>query len=190
MTRFLAGDANPIVLTLNEVATGVNTSQMSLPLGNLWLTGGYPIPGFNQGMGVWVHQQAADTTPPRVSYHIPQANRTNYPRHAPLSFLLHEHPRNGGPRNGIDFTVRPVQAGDTLGAAVRGISDPRFLRQSHLHAGCRTGRRHDLSGGFPFRSRATRSASSMRREITSSPIRSASPPAAASMPRPRRFSRA
>ncbi|MES2570619.1 MAG: Ig-like domain-containing protein, partial [Verrucomicrobiota bacterium] len=120
MTRFLAGDANPIVLTLNEGATGVNTSQMSLPLGNLWLTGGYPIPGFNQGMGVWVHQQAPDTTPPRVSYHIPQANRTNYPRYAPLSFLLHEHPRNGGPRNGIDFTVRPVLTGNTLGTAVTG----------------------------------------------------------------------
>lgn len=136
MSRFLAGDANPIVLTLNEAnpprppgapalpngaLVGVNTSQMSLPLGNLWLTGGYPIPNFNQGMGVWVHQQAPDTAPPRVSYHIPQANRTNYPRHAPLSFLLHEHPRNGGPRNGVDFTVRPVQAGDTLGAAVAGF---------------------------------------------------------------------
>lgn len=136
MTRFLAGDANPIVLTLNEanppLAPGaqpppapalaaVNTSQMSLPLGNLWLTGGYPIPGFNQGMGVWVHQQAADTTPPRVSYHIPQAGRTHYPRHAPLSFLLHEHPRNGGPRNGIDFTVRPLLANETLGTAVAGM---------------------------------------------------------------------
>lgn len=121
MTRFLAGDANPIVLALDEVATGVNTSQMSLPLGNLWLTGGYPIQGFNQGMGVWVHQQAADTTPPRVSYHIPQANRTNYPRAAPLSFILHEHPRNGGPRNGTDFTVRPVLTGNSLGAAVTGF---------------------------------------------------------------------
>jgi len=132
MTRFLAGDANPIVLTLNEVATGVNTSQMSLPLGNLWLTGGYPIAGFNQGMGVWVHQQAADTTPPRVTYHIPQANRTNYPRHAPLSFLVHEHPRHGGPRNGIDFTLRPVLANETLGAAV-----PGFLI-------------HDFSGNMTF----------------------------------------
>ncbi len=147
MTRFLAGDANPIVLTLNEAApprpagaptlpqgaiVGVNTSQMSLPLGNLWLTGGYPIPNFNQGMGVWVHQQAADTTPPRVSYHIPQAGRTNYPRHAPLSFLVHEHPRTGGPRNGIDFTVRPVGANDSLGAFV-----PGFLL-------------HDFSGNMTF----------------------------------------
>ncbi|MES2660110.1 MAG: LamG-like jellyroll fold domain-containing protein [Verrucomicrobiota bacterium] len=147
MTRFLAGDANAIVLTLNEVnpprppgapalpngaLAGVNTSQMSLPLGNLWLTGGYPIPNFNQGMGVWVHQQAPDTAPPRVSYHIPQANRINYPRHAPLSFLIHEHPRNGGPRNGIDFTVRPVAANDTLGAFV-----PGFLI-------------HDFSGNMTF----------------------------------------
>ncbi len=136
MTRFLAGDAHPVVLTLNEVnpprppgapalppgaLAGVNTSQMSLPLGNLWLTGGYPIPNFNQGMGVWVHQQAPDTNAPRVAYHIPQAGRTNYPRHAPLSFLLHEHPRNGGPRNGVDFTVRPVGANDTPGTAVSGM---------------------------------------------------------------------
>ena len=136
MTLFLAGDANPIVLTLDEAnpprqpgapalppgaIAGVDTSQMSLPLGNLWLTGGYPIPGTNQGLGVWVHQQAPDTTAPFVSYHIPQANRTNYPRHAPLSFLLHEHSRAGGPRNGIDFTVRPVGAGDVLGAAVDGF---------------------------------------------------------------------
>lgn len=147
MTRFLAGDANPIVLTLNETnpprpagapalpqgaLVGVDTSQMSLPLGNLWLTGGYPIPGTNQGLGVWVHQQAADTNAPRVSYHIPQAGRTNYPRHAPLSFLVHEHPRSGGPRNGIDFTVRAVGANDTLGAFV-----PGFLI-------------HDFSGNMTF----------------------------------------
>ena len=147
MTRFLAGDANPIVLTLNELnpprpanapalpegaIAAVNTSQMSLPLGNLWLTGGYPIPGTNQGLGVWVHQQAPDTNAPRVSYHIPQAGRTNYPRHAPLSFLVHEHPRSGGPRNGIDFTVRAVGAGETLGAFV-----PGFLL-------------HDFSGNMTF----------------------------------------
>lgn len=108
ISRFLAGDSNPVVLTLDEDGTGVDTSQMSLVLGNLWLTGGYPVPGFDQGMGVWVHQQAPDTTAPRVSYHIPQVNRTNYPRHAPLSFLLHEHPRNGGIKNGVDFTVRRV----------------------------------------------------------------------------------
>ena len=145
MTRFLAGDSNPIVLTLNEAVppvpsdapvspSGVNTSQMSLALGNLWITGGYPInygapnPADYQaqGMAVWVHQQAPDTTTPRVSYHIPQAGRTNYPRHAPLSFLLHENPRRGGPRNGIDFTVRPVIPAsggqpESLGTAISGF---------------------------------------------------------------------
>lgn len=138
MTSFLAGDPNPIALTLNEGApNNVDTSQMSLPLGNLWVTGGYPG-GFGtqnyqrQGMAIWVHQQAADTIAPRVSFHIPQANRTNYPRHAPLSFLVHEHPRHGGPRNGIDFTVRPVGAGDALGSFV-----PGFLI-------------HDFSGNMTF----------------------------------------
>ena len=121
MTRFLAGDPNPIVLTLDEGATGVNTSQMSLPLGNLWITGGYPIPGFNQGMAVWVHQQAPDTTRPRVSFHIPQAGRSGYPRHAPLSFLLHEHGRSGSPRVGTDFLVRPVLPDGELGAPVTGF---------------------------------------------------------------------
>jgi hypothetical protein len=138
MNRLITGDPNPIVLTLNESSppvpagspaapSGVNTSQMSLALGNLWLTGGYPggtlgQPSYlSQGMGVWVHQQAPDTAPPRVAYHIPQAGRTNYPRHAPLSFLIFEHPRNGAARNGIDFLVRPVGAGDTLGTAVDGF---------------------------------------------------------------------
>lgn len=99
MTSFLAGDPSPIELTLDQAGTGIDTSQMSLPLGNLWITGGYDfsggVPPQSQGMAVWVHQQAPDTTAPQVSYHIPQANRTNYPRFAPLSFLLHEHPRHG-----------------------------------------------------------------------------------------------
>ncbi len=131
MTRFLAGDPDPIVLTLNEGApNNVDTSQMSLALGNLWITGGYPhnfgtANARAQGMAVWVHQQAPDTTRPRVTYHIPQAGRVNYPRHAPLSFLVPEHPRRGGPRNGLDFAVRRVTPGegdapDTLGAPVSG----------------------------------------------------------------------
>lgn len=127
MTRFIAGDPNPIVLTLNEGAPNmVDTSQMSLPMGNLWVTGGTSVDHGNpayrsQGMAIWVHQQEPDTVAPRVTYHIPQANRANYPRHAPLSFLLHEHSFNGGPRNGIDFTVRPVLPDDSLGAPLEGI---------------------------------------------------------------------
>lgn len=122
MTQFLAGQGmNSIALTLDEAGTGVDTTQISLPLGNLWITGGYPNPGRTQGMGVWVHQQAPDTKAPTVAFHVPQANRANYSRLAPLSFLLHEHPRRGGLRNGVDFTVRPVaDDGTTLGAFVPG----------------------------------------------------------------------
>ncbi len=122
MTQFLAGQGmSSIALTLDEAGTGVDTTQISLPLGNLWITGGYPNPGRSQGMGVWVHQQGPDTNAPTVAFHVPQANRANYPRLAPLSFLLHEHPRHGGLRNGIDFTVRPVGGdGVTLGAFVPG----------------------------------------------------------------------
>lgn len=138
MTSFLAGDADPIDLTLTEGSPNfADTSQMSLPLGNLWITGGYPqqygTENYRrQGMSIWVHQQDPDTTAPRVTFHVPQTNRTDYPRHAPLSFLVHEHPRNGGPRNGIDFTVRPVGEGDVLGAYV-----PGFLI-------------HDFSGNMTF----------------------------------------
>ncbi|MFM8765559.1 MAG: PKD domain-containing protein, partial [Spartobacteria bacterium] len=146
MTRFLAGDPNPVTLTLNMTTpavpagspaapTGVDTSQMSLVMGNLWVTGGYPHnyvpdipensasrPNYRaQGMAIWVHQQEPDTDRPRVAFHIPQANRTNYPRHAPLSFILHEHSRAGAPVNGVDFLVRQVLPGGSLGSAVAGF---------------------------------------------------------------------
>jgi len=142
MTRLVAGDPDPIALTLDEnsplvppgspaAPTGVDTSQMSLTLGNLWITGGYPhgtpgTPSYHaQGMAVWVHQQAPDTTRPRVTFHIPQTGRANYPRHAPLSFLIPEHSRLPL-RVGTDFLVRPVTPGrngapDTLGAPVPGM---------------------------------------------------------------------
>ena len=147
MSLLVSGDPNPIVLTLDELnpprpagapalpggaTVGVDTSQMSLPLGNLWLTGGYPVANHNQGLGVWVHQQEPDTTQPRVTFHIPQANRTNYPRHAPLSFLVHEHTRSGDPRNGIDFTVRLVLPDESLAPSIDG-----FLA-------------HDFSGNLTF----------------------------------------
>jgi YVTN family beta-propeller protein len=122
MTEYLGGlGLDAIDLTLDEAAEGIDTSQMSLPLGNLWLTGGAPVNDRDQGMAIWVHQSGSDLTAPEVTYHIPQANRSGYPRFAPLSFLLHEHPRHGGLRNGIDFAVRPVNPlDDSLGAAVEG----------------------------------------------------------------------
>jgi len=119
ITRFLAGDANPIVLTLNETKPAASGECACVAAGSAGGCEHVPdVAGAGQSLahgavirslarikayGVWVHQQAPDTNAPRVSYHIPQAGRTNYPRHAPLSFLVHEHPRSGGPRNGIDF---------------------------------------------------------------------------------------
>ncbi len=125
MTKFIAGDPNPEVLVLDKFASGnqVNTSQMSLPLGNLWLTGGTANSmggGLVQGLGVWVQQQAPDTTAPKVAYHIPQAARTQYPIHAPLSFLVHETQRRPF-LAGRDLLVRKVLAGDTLSDSVPGF---------------------------------------------------------------------
>lgn len=122
LTGYLGGlGEDSIELTLDEAAEGIDTSQMSLPLGNLWVTGGAPVNDRDQGMAIWVHQSESDSTAPEVTYHIPQANRSGYPRFAPLSFLLHEHPRHGGMRNGIDFAVRPVDPiDDSLGATVEG----------------------------------------------------------------------
>lgn len=122
MTEYLGGlGEDAIDLTLDEAGVGIDTSQMSLPLGNLWITGGSPVNNRAQGMAIWVHQSDSDLTAPEVTYHIPQANRSGYPRFAPLSFLLHEHPRHGGLRNGIDFAVRPVDpVDDSPGAAVEG----------------------------------------------------------------------
>ncbi len=120
MNKFIAGDPNPVVLELDETANNADTTQMSLPLGNLWLTGGYQHGSRSQGMSVWVQQKAPDTTKPKVAFHIPQSGRANYPRFAPLSFLIHEVPRDGGPIAGEDFLVRKVGAGDTLGTSVTG----------------------------------------------------------------------
>jgi YVTN family beta-propeller protein len=131
MSLLLANHPDPVVLALDEFNSkqahgktqvhpdGVDTTQMSLPLGNLWLTGGYPHGGKSPGMAVWVQGTAPDTRKPTVAFHIPQAGRGGYPRHAPLSFLIHEVPRRGAVRPGIDFTVRPVVNG-VLGAHVAG----------------------------------------------------------------------
>jgi len=94
MSRFVQGeDESSIVLSLPDRDAGVDTSQYSLALGNLWLTGGLQLDflSMNQGFAVWTHQQAADTEAPEVSFHIPQVDRTNYPRFAPLSFMIQEH---------------------------------------------------------------------------------------------------
>ena len=82
-------------LALDQVGAGSETSQYARPIGNFLLTGGL----FNwrtgrdvndAGMGVWVHQAEADLAPPYVTYHIPQADRTDYPLFAPISVHIPE----------------------------------------------------------------------------------------------------
>lgn len=133
MTRLIGGNGDPVVLELDQDANGVDTSQMSRPLGNLWVTGGKggTTSAKPHGVAVWVQQQAPDTTPPRVTYHVPQAGRTNYPQHALLSFMLHETPYRGI-ENGRDFTVSKVLSDGTLAAPHDG-----FLI-------------HDMSGALHF----------------------------------------
>lgn len=66
------------------------TGEYARPIGNLLFTGGFPIQANVDGLSIWAHQSAPDTRPPAIAYHIPQANRTNYPVNAPLSFSIPE----------------------------------------------------------------------------------------------------
>ena len=86
MDRLIAGHEDPVDVVL-KADHHQRTSQYSLPLGNLVVTGGYSNKG---GMSIWVRQNAPDTTRPEVAYHIPRRNASNYPRWAALSFLIHE----------------------------------------------------------------------------------------------------
>ncbi|MFK8032260.1 MAG: Ig-like domain-containing protein [Gammaproteobacteria bacterium] len=88
----------------NDDGVGVDISQFALPLGNLLVTGGI---GPNQGMAVWAHQAAPDTRPPEVGFHIPQANRVNYPVNMPISLLIHETIDVTTLTVGENFIVRP-----------------------------------------------------------------------------------
>jgi len=104
---------DPEVARPNQPGTsGIDTSQFLLPLGNLLVTGGI---GENEGMAIWAHQSAPDTSGPSVGFHIPQAGRTDYPTGAPISLLIHETLESPTIVNGQTFIVRPVG-----GAAIAG----------------------------------------------------------------------
>jgi len=72
-----------------SVAGKLNATQYLMPLGNLLATGGRGTAG-EDGVGLWVHQDAPDTTRPRVGYHLPRPNQTNYPRGAAITLMIHE----------------------------------------------------------------------------------------------------
>ncbi len=95
-----------VVLALDEDADNrsgdpIDTSQFSLPVGNLVITGGIftggncNVPGFNSnhcgtGMSIWAHQAAPDTRGPFVGYHAPAGGETNFPVSHPIQILIHE----------------------------------------------------------------------------------------------------
>jgi len=91
----------------------IDTSQYSMPLGNLLLTGGI----YFQGMAIWAHAADPDTTPPSVGYHIPRAGQTSYPLMAPITLLVHETLLHDTVTSAA-VTVRPVSSGGALGAAI------------------------------------------------------------------------
>ena len=104
----------------NDGGIGIDTSQFALPLGNLLVTGGI---GPNQGMAIWAHQSEPDTRGPAVTFHIPQAGRTNYPVGAPISLLIHETLEGTTIVNGQTFLVRPVGGAALPGRLVFSFDD-------------------------------------------------------------------
>jgi len=68
----------------------IHTGEYSRVVGNLWVTGGFPIQPDLDGMGIWVHQSAPDTNPPYIAHQVPSPRQTNYPLDAPLGFSIPE----------------------------------------------------------------------------------------------------
>jgi cytochrome c peroxidase len=94
-----------VVLALDEEATNrpgvpIDTSQFSLPVGNLVVTGGLyiggscQVPGFGThcgtGMSIWAHQAEPDTRGPFVGYHRPLDGETGFPVTHSIQVLIHE----------------------------------------------------------------------------------------------------
>lgn len=109
-------------LALDNRTRGIDVSQFALPIGNLVVTGGLQRGGstpMTQGLAIWAHQAAPDTTGPSVGYHVPRANQTSYPVGAPITLLIHETLRTETIVNGSTLLVRPLVNG-TPGAAIAG----------------------------------------------------------------------
>ena len=129
MDRLISGHSDPVDLVLDVASVEetaqypgrLDTSQFTLPLGNLLVTGGYGGSSGEGGMAIWVRQQAPDTTPPRVGFHVPEVNRTNYPRFAPLSFVIHETLDHFRLDPMTHFTLRKVNEDESLGVPVDGL---------------------------------------------------------------------
>lgn len=104
----------------HDAGVGIDISQFALPLGNLLVTGGI---GPNQGMAIWAHQAAPDTRPPEVGFHIPQANRSNYPLELPISLIIHETLDITSINVGTTFIVRPIDGNPLSGTLTFAFDD-------------------------------------------------------------------
>lgn len=114
-----------VVLALDEegdVRGGdpIDTSQWSLPIGNLVVTGGIyiggtcSVPGHGThcgtGMSIWAHQAEPDTRGPFVGYHAPADGETNYPVTHSIQVLIHETLKSET-INASTVRLRPVIGG-------------------------------------------------------------------------------
>jgi len=95
-----------------SVSGAVNTSQYMMPFGNFVATCGRGTAG-EDGTGLWVHQDAPDTTRPEIGYHIPRPGQTNYPTGAAITLALHETIESWTLRNGVTVIVREAIPGSS-----------------------------------------------------------------------------
>ena len=68
----------------------VDTGEYNRVVGNLVISGGFPVQPNIDGMSIWPHQSAPDTRAPFIAHQVPAANQTNYPIDAPLGFSIPE----------------------------------------------------------------------------------------------------
>jgi hypothetical protein len=110
-------DTNIGTVILDPAPNRINTTQFSLPVGNLLVTGGIHWGHSSsedsknhsrQGVGIWAHQNAPDTRPPAIGYHLPKRNQRNYPIRAPISVLIHETLRSETITMGDAISLKPV----------------------------------------------------------------------------------
>ena len=107
-----------VVLALDEdggTRSGgpIDTSQFSLPVGNMVITGGlWP----QTGMAIWAHQAEPDTRGPVVGYHNPVDGQTGFPVTHSIHVLVHETLQSET-INADTVRLRPI-VGGSPGAAV------------------------------------------------------------------------
>lgn len=94
-----------VALTLPQVPD-IDTSQFSLPVGNLVITGGYGLDG--PGLAVWAHQAEPDTRGPFVAYHVPVPDQTNFSVDCPITLSIPETLKTETIVDGTSLILRPV----------------------------------------------------------------------------------